>query len=61
MASAHFHRFVELIRDGFPSDDDDVPHGVEIIPLGVEFFSPLPPWYAFTWLMARKEPANNWS
>ena len=61
MASARFHWFVEFVGNGFPSNDDDVSHSVEVIPLGVEFFSPLPPWYTLTWLMAGKEPANNWS
>lgn len=61
MASSGFHWFVEFVRDGFPSNDDDVSHGVEVIPLGVELFSPLSPRYSFTWLMAGKEPANNWS
>lgn len=61
MASARFHWFVEFVRNGFPPNDDDVSHGVKVISLGVEFFSPLPPRYALTWLMAGKEPANNWS
>ena len=54
-----FHRFVELVRDGFPANDDDVAHGVKVVSLVVEFFCPLSPMDSMLGLSSGEEPANN--
>ena len=54
-----FHRFVELVRDGFPANDNDVAHGVKVVTLVVEFFRPLSPVDSVLGLGAGEEPANN--
>ena len=39
-----FHRLVESVGDGLPTNDDDVAHGMKVIPLLVKFLSPRAPW-----------------
>ena len=40
MPSFHFDRLIEVICDRFPLDNDEVSHGVEIVSLVVNDFSP---------------------
>ena len=59
VAGSGFHRFVEFVRDGFPSNDDDVAHGVKVVALVVEFFRPFPPVDTVFGLRAGEEPTND--
>ena len=57
---SRLHGFVEFVRNGLPTYDDNVSHGMEVIPLVVEFFRPRAPRNPKFFLFAREVPANDW-
>ena len=59
VTGSHFHRFVQFVGDGLPSNDDDVAHGVQVVALLMKFRCPLAPRRAMLFLRASEKPANN--
>ena len=59
MPRSTFHRLVQFVRDGFPTDDDNVAHGVQVVPLVMEFLSPGTPWYSVFLLSTGEEPTDD--
>ena len=55
-----FHGFVQFVRDGFPADDDDVAHRVEVVPFVVDFLGPRAPGNPVFRLPPGEEPTDDW-
>ena len=60
VASFHFYRLVEVISHRFPSNNDDVAHGVEIEPLIVNDFSPFADRCSHVLVVKGEEPTYDW-
>ena len=60
MTGPRFHGFVEFVGDGFPTDDNDVPHCMQVVALVVKLRGPIPPMNPVFWLLAREKPTNDW-
>ena len=57
---SRFHRLVEFVRNGLPTDDDNITDGVQVVTLVVKFFGPLSHWNPVTRLMSGKVPTDDW-
>ena len=56
----HFYWLVEVISHRFPSNNDDVAHGVEVEPLVVNDFSPFADRCSHVLVVKGEEPTYDW-